>query len=58
MAVEIGTLVLRGQFGAAPQDATENARERAAELDQLRRELLRAIDDKLATAAERPEWDR
>lgn len=58
MGVEIGTLVLRGQFGAASQDTKGDARARAAELEILRREMLRELEDMLASAADRPAWDR
>jgi len=57
MAVEIGTLVLKGRFGPTrPQD--EAPREDLHEaLDALRQDILREMDEKLDQAARRA-WER
>lgn len=57
MGVEIGTLVLKGQFGTAPRELQEDALTRAEELEALRRELLREVSDML-NEAKRPHWER
>lgn len=57
MGVEIGTLVLRGQFGAAPGEAREDHQARAEELEALRRRLLREVADMLDDAKP-PHWER
>ena len=47
MTVEIGTLVLKGRFGAA-RDSEPAARDDLEEaLNVLRQDLLREMDDKL-----------
>jgi hypothetical protein len=53
MGVEIGTLVLRGQFGpsnAPVRDTTDNIQ---SELDAFRRTLLRDVADMMAEAERR-----
>lgn len=61
MGVEIGTLVLRGQFGTGQRDAQQDTREqekiRAQELEALRRQILSEMSDMLETA-QRPHWER
>ena len=57
MAVEIGTLVLKGRFGPARSD-TPTPRDGMDEaLEMLRQELLREMDEKLDEAARRA-WER
>ncbi|MFK7762652.1 MAG: hypothetical protein AB8B62_05285 [Roseobacter sp.] len=53
MAVEIGTLVLKGRFGAARKDAPEHNEEVEALMEALRRDLLREIDDRLDVTGRR-----
>ncbi len=53
MAVEIGTLVLKGRFGAARREEPDRSAEIEARLDALRDELLRDIDDRLDAAERR-----
>lgn len=53
MGVEIGTLVLKGTFGAARDVPQDDPRARVAELERFRAHLLREIDDKLDEAARR-----
>lgn len=55
MGVEIGTLVLKGTFGAAtePASAERLARDRAREFERFRAAVLREVDDRLEEAARR-----
>ena len=53
MAVEIGTLVLRGQFGPTSAPMHNNTKELQTELDLFRRMLLREINDILAESDRR-----
>lgn len=57
MAVEIGTLVLKGRFGPARDDSAAPQRDMEEALEMLRREILRDVDDKLQQAARRA-WER
>lgn len=57
MAVEIGTLVLKGRFGPHPAETPGQDRAFEEALEVLRFELLREIDDKLQEA-ERRAWER
>ena len=50
MAVEIGRLVVQARFGEAPQ---QDAPDIETAIARLRRELLRAIDDRIAEAERR-----
>ncbi len=53
MAVEIGTLVLKGRFGAARNDAPADRDDLDEALKILRQDLLREMDDKLEAAERR-----
>jgi hypothetical protein len=53
MAVEIGTLVLKGRFGAARSETPAPREDLEAVLEALRQEILREIDDKLEAAERR-----
>lgn len=55
MAVEIGTLVLKGRFGPARDDTppAEQREDLETALEMMRRDLLREMDDRLADAARR-----
>lgn len=53
MAVEIGTLVLRGQFGPTQVSEPENQGIKKAELDMFRRTILREVEDMMAEADRR-----
>ena len=57
MAVEIGTLVLKGRFGPARDESTAPQHDMEEALEMLRREILRDVDDKLQQAARRA-WER
>lgn len=57
MAVEIGTLVLKGRFGPARTEAPARNEDLEEALETLRREVLREIDDKMRQAARRA-WER
>lgn len=57
MAVEIGTLVLKGRFGPARSEAAPEQPDMSDALEAMRRELMREIADKLAHA-ERRAWER
>lgn len=57
MAVEIGTLVLKGRFGPARSDTPAPREEFDKALESLRQELLREMDEKLDAAA-RSAWER
>lgn len=53
MAVEIGTLVLKGRFGPARSETPAPREDLEDTLETLRRELLREMDDKLDAAERR-----
>lgn len=57
MAVEIGTLVLKGRFGAARGQEAAPREEVKIALERMRRDLLQEIEDKFETAARRA-WER
>lgn len=57
MAVEIGTLVLKGRFGPAHREEEAPREDLREALEVLRQELLREMDDKLDEAARRA-WER
>ncbi|WP_300038614.1 hypothetical protein [uncultured Roseobacter sp.] len=53
MAVEIGTLVLRGRFGPAREDTGAQVPDMTEAFEELRRDLLRAMDERMDEAARR-----
>ena len=53
MAVEIGTLVLKGRFGPAEPDTAPKQPDLSDAFEALRQELLREMDHKLEQAARR-----
>ncbi|ABG33657.1 hypothetical protein [Roseobacter denitrificans] len=53
MAVEIGTLVLKGRFGPAEPESTQAQPDLSDALEALRQEVLRDVDQKLEQAARR-----
>lgn len=53
MAVEIGTLVLKGRFGPARSEAPAPRDDIEDALEVLRAELLREMDEKLDAAERR-----
>ncbi|MEM9578137.1 MAG: hypothetical protein AAF999_14130 [Pseudomonadota bacterium] len=53
MAVEIGTLVLKGRFGATRSETTARRDDLEEALAVLRQDLLREMDDKLEAAERR-----
>lgn len=57
MAVEIGTLVLKGRFGPARSEAPAPQENVSEALEILRQDLLREMDEKLDEAARRA-WER
>ncbi|MEO9651740.1 MAG: hypothetical protein ABJ360_18295 [Roseobacter sp.] len=57
MAVEIGTLVLKGRFGPAGRSEADTSASMEEALELLRQEMLREMDDKLEEAARRA-WER
>jgi hypothetical protein len=57
MAVEIGTLVLKGRFGPARDDPSGPREDLEEVLEALRQDLLREMDEKL-DEAERRAWER
>lgn len=57
MAVEIGTLVLKGRFGPVRSDAPTQQPDLTEAFEEMRRELMRDIAEKL-DHAERRAWER
>ena len=53
MAVEIGTLVLKGRFGPAEPETSKTQPDLSDAFETLRGELLREVDQKLEQAARR-----
>lgn len=53
MAIEIGTLVLKGRFGPARTEAPARHTDFEEALEILRREMLREMDEKLEAAERR-----
>lgn len=53
MAVEIGTLVLRGSFGPARSEPERAPLDIEADLDALRRDILRDVEEMLEQADRR-----
>ena len=55
MAVEIGTLVLKGRFGPAreEQGPAANRDDLNEALEEMRHELLREVEERIADAARR-----
>lgn len=53
MAVEIGTLVLKGRFGPAEPDTSKTQPDLSDAFDALRNDLLREVDQKLEQASRR-----
>lgn len=53
MAVEIGTLVLKGRFGPAEPETAQAQPDLNDAFETLRHELLREVDQKLEQAARR-----
>lgn len=53
MAIEIGSLVVKGQFGPAPRDSRDTRLETERQLAELRRDLLEDMREMIADAARR-----
>jgi len=53
MAIEIGSLVVRGQFGKPSDDPVRAVREVECRVEILHRKLLEEVDDRLAGAERR-----
>ncbi|MFK7871020.1 MAG: hypothetical protein AB8B58_17515 [Roseobacter sp.] len=53
MAVEIGSLVVRGTFGQQPQENAASNKEMHVEMQRLRRELLHEMKDLIEQANRR-----
>jgi hypothetical protein len=53
MAVEIGSLVVRGTFGPAPQESEVSDERLRMELQRLRRQMLQEMREMLETAERR-----
>ncbi|WP_375229601.1 hypothetical protein [Roseobacter sp. S98] len=55
MAVEIGTLVLKGRFGPAREEAgaAANRDDINEALEEMRHDLLREMEERIADAARR-----
>ncbi len=53
MAVEIGTLVLKGRFGPAEPETAQAQPDLSDAFEALRHEVLREVDQKLEQAARR-----
>lgn len=54
MAIEIGSLVVKGRFGPAARDGREARAETEARLARMQREILEDVREMLAEAAHRP----
>lgn len=57
MAVEIGTLVLKGRFGTGRGDDVAQREELERALEALRYDLLREVEDRLERGQRSP-WER
>ncbi len=53
MAIEIGSLVVKGQFGPAPRDGRAARAETAQALAEMRRDILEDVREMMAEAARR-----
>ncbi|TCP40180.1 DUF5908 family protein [Rhodovulum marinum] len=53
MAIEIGTLVVRGTFGTAPRTAAQDGPEAEERLRALREEILDEVREMMAEAERR-----
>ena len=57
MAVEIGTLVLKGRFGAQSQNNAVEPADFERRIEELRQDVMREVEFKLEEAARRA-WER
>lgn len=53
MAIEIGSLVVKGQFGVGPRDGRALQDETAEQLAEMRRDILEDVRDMLSENARR-----
>ncbi|GFE50686.1 hypothetical protein So717_24390 [Roseobacter cerasinus] len=54
MAIEIGSLVVKGRFGPPGRSERETQRELAQQMAEMRRDLLDEMREIMAEAAQRP----
>lgn len=53
MAIEIGSLVVKGQFGAVPRNGQDVRAETERQLAEMRRDILEDVRDMLSESARR-----
>lgn len=53
MAIEIGSLVVKGQFGPAPRHSRDVRDDTARQLAEMRREILEDVREMMSEAARR-----
>ncbi|MBW4706656.1 hypothetical protein KX928_02540 [Roseobacter sp. YSTF-M11] len=53
MAIEIGSLVVKGHFGPSPRHPQETRAETARQLAEMRRDILEDVREMIADATQR-----